>query len=88
MAGETKLVAEAEEAIVVIPVILEVVEVELEVAIGVPVHVRHPVVTVGMPHQQYAMRHPFHRKRLLSPPEFYSEPYARKRITPIYLIFS
>ena len=41
--------AESEENVVVVPVILEVVEVELEIAIGVPVHVRHPVVAVGTP---------------------------------------
>ena len=41
--------AEAEEAIVVIPVILEVAEVELEIAIRVGIHVRNPVVAVVVP---------------------------------------
>jgi hypothetical protein len=44
-------VAESEETVVVVPRILEVAEVELEVAIRVAVHVRHPVVAIGVdPH--------------------------------------
>ncbi|MBI4812002.1 hypothetical protein HY798_00920 [Candidatus Falkowbacteria bacterium] len=39
--------AEAEKAIVVVPVVLEVAEVELPVAVRVPVEVRHPVVAIG-----------------------------------------
>lgn len=40
-------VAEAEEGIATIPVILEVAEVEVEITISVGVDIRHPVVTVG-----------------------------------------
>ena len=39
--------AEGQEHVVVVPVILEVPEVELEIAIRVAVHVRHPVVAVN-----------------------------------------
>lgn len=39
--------AEAEEAIVVVPIVLEVAEVELPVAVRVAVDVRHPVVAIG-----------------------------------------
>jgi hypothetical protein len=39
-------VAETNEAVVVIPVILEVAEVEVPVTVRVPIHVRHPVITV------------------------------------------
>ena len=45
--GETNVVAEGEERVVVVPVILEVAEVDVEVPVGVRVHVRDPVVTVG-----------------------------------------
>lgn len=48
VAEETQCVAEAEEAVVVVPVVLEVAEVEVVVAIRVAVHVRHPVVAVGV----------------------------------------
>ncbi len=46
--GEIIKVAEAKKAIVLVPSVLEVTEVELEVAIGVGVHVRHPVAAVGV----------------------------------------
>lgn len=48
MTGGTNVVAEREERIVVVPVILEIAQVDVEVAIGVRVHVRDPVVTVGL----------------------------------------
>ncbi len=44
--GEIIEVAEAEENVVVIPVILEIAEVEVEITVRVSVHVRHPVVAV------------------------------------------
>lgn len=40
--------AETDETVVVIPVILEVAEVKLPVTVRVPIHVRHPVVTVAV----------------------------------------
>jgi hypothetical protein len=40
-------VAEAEQHVVGIPLILEVTEVELPVTVRVAIHVRHPVVTVS-----------------------------------------
>lgn len=46
-AGETFQVAEAKEAVIVIPVILEVAKVEVPVTVRVRIHVRHPVVTVS-----------------------------------------
>ena len=49
--GEIIQVAEAEEGVVVVPDIFEVAEVEVEAAIRVSVHVRHPVVAVGTPSQ-------------------------------------
>ena len=38
--------AETNKTVVVIPVILEVAEIELPIPVRVPIHVRHPVVTV------------------------------------------
>lgn len=81
-------VAEAEEGIVVVPDILEVAKVELEVTVRVAVHVRHPVVAVGIPHQQCTMRRLFHQEEHRLPFEFYSESYTRWHIAPTYLIFS
>ncbi len=43
---EITSVAEAEQNIVVIPVILKIAEVELEVTICVGIQIRHPVVAV------------------------------------------
>ena len=67
------VVAEAEEGIVVVPDILEVVEVELEITIRVSVHVRHPMVAAGIPHQQCTTRRLFHQEEHQLPFEFYSE---------------
>lgn len=39
--------AEAEEGVVLIPRVAEVAQVELEVAIAVRIHVRHPTLEVG-----------------------------------------
>lgn len=39
--------AETEQTVVVIPIILKVTEIEVPVTVRVPIHVRHPVVTVG-----------------------------------------
>jgi len=39
-------VAETEKTVVIIPVILKVAEVEVPVTVRIPIHVRHPVVTV------------------------------------------
>jgi len=44
-------VAEAEEVVVLVPDVLEVAEVEVEVSVRVGVHVRHPMVAVGIPSQ-------------------------------------
>ena len=74
VAGETVRVAAAEDTVVVVPVILEVAEVEIEVTIRVGVHVRHPVVAVGGPRKLCIADHPFHRKQHQPPPEFHSEP--------------
>ena len=49
MTGEIKRVAEAKNAIVVIPIILEVAEIEVPIAIQVLIHVRHSVVVIGVP---------------------------------------
>lgn len=46
--GEINIVAEGKESIVVVPVILEIAQVDIEVAVGVRVHVRDPMVTVGL----------------------------------------
>jgi hypothetical protein len=48
VAGEITYVAEAQHAVVVVPVVLEVAEIELEVTVRVVVHVRHPVVAVSV----------------------------------------
>jgi len=48
MTGEIKRVAEAKNAIVVIPVILEIAEIEVPIAVRIPIHVRHPVVAIGI----------------------------------------
>ena len=48
MTGEIKRVADAEEGVVVIPIILEVAEIEVPIAVRVPIHVRHPVVAIGI----------------------------------------
>ena len=50
VAEEISKVAEGEEGVVVVPNILEVVEVPVEVTIQVRIHVRNPAVTVGTPH--------------------------------------
>jgi len=46
---EIKWVAEAEQAVVVVPDILEIAEIEVPVSVRVPIHIRHPVVTIGLP---------------------------------------
>jgi hypothetical protein len=56
-------VAEAQETVVVVPVVLEVVEVELEVFIRVAVHEGHPMVAIDETEQQCATCQPFHRER-------------------------
>lgn len=38
--------AETDKTVIVIPVILKVAEVEVPVTVRIPIHVRHPVVTV------------------------------------------
>jgi hypothetical protein len=67
-------VAESQEDVVVVPVILEIVEVELEVAIGVPVHVRHPVVAVNesISYVHHAVR--YHRDQHQPISELHAEP--------------
>jgi hypothetical protein len=72
--GEILKVAEAEEAVVVVPVVLEVAQVELEIVVRVPVHVRNPVVAVGTLPKLCTIGHQYHRKRHRPPSEFYSEP--------------
>ena len=64
--------AEAHQTVIVIPVVLEIAEVEFVVAVRVPVDVRHPVAAIGV----YALNCPNHRKRRLPPSEFYAEPAA------------
>jgi hypothetical protein len=71
--GEIIQVAEAQEDVVVVPGVLEVAEVEVEVAIRVGVHVRHPVVAVGIPYQQCTMHLLFHQEEHRFPFAFYSE---------------
>ncbi|MFA6436717.1 MAG: hypothetical protein WC242_01175 [Candidatus Paceibacterota bacterium] len=39
--------AEAQQAIIVIPVVLEIIEVEVPIAIQVLIHVRHTVIASG-----------------------------------------
>lgn len=73
--GEIIEVAEAEEAVVVVPVILEVAQVELEIVIRVPVHVGNPVVAVGILPKLCTINRLFHRGRHQPPSVFYSEPY-------------
>ena len=66
--------AEAKKTIVVVPVILEVPEVELEIVIGVPVRIRNPAVAIE---KKLSFVHHivhFHRKQHLSPSVFYAEP--------------
>ena len=48
MTGEIKRVAEAKNAIVVIPIILEVAEIEVPIAVRVLIHVRHPVIAISV----------------------------------------
>jgi hypothetical protein len=76
-------VAEAEEAIVVVPVILEIPEVELEIAIGVRVHVGHPVVAIEDTSSfvHHAVR--YHRDRHQPISELHAEPYVQKLIRSI-----
>ena len=47
--GRNTYVADDEDAIVVIPVTLEIVQVDIEVTVRVAVQVRHPAVTVKDP---------------------------------------
>lgn len=49
MLGEIRYVAEHEQNVLSIPVVLEVAEVEVEVTVRVGIHVRHAVVPVGEP---------------------------------------
>lgn len=64
--------AETEKTVIVIPVILEVAKVELPVTVRIPIHVRHPVVTVVV---SGIVRYAFlsHREQLQSFSVFYSE---------------
>jgi hypothetical protein len=71
--GRNYDVAEAQNNVVGIPVILEVAEVELEVTVRVSVHVRHPVVAVGVLPKVCAAHHPFHRGEHRHSPVFYPE---------------
>lgn len=48
MTGEIKRVAYTEKAIVVIPIILEVAEIEVPIAVRVLIHVRYPVVAISI----------------------------------------
>ncbi len=48
MTGEIKRVANTEKTVVVIPVILEVAEIEVPIAIRVLIHVRHLVVAISI----------------------------------------
>jgi hypothetical protein len=50
---EIIIVAEAEESVVTIPVILEVAEAKVEVTVRVRIDIRHPVVAVGTPSAMY-----------------------------------
>ena len=55
--GESKFVAEAQKAVVVVPIVLEVAEVEVPIAVRVPVDVRNTVVAIAV--SQCAERLPF-----------------------------
>ena len=48
MTGEIKRAAYTGEAVVVIPVILEVAEIEVPIAVRVLIHVRHPVIAISV----------------------------------------
>ena len=71
--GRNYDVAEAQDNVVGIPVILEVAEIELEVTVRVSVHVWHPVVAVGVLPKVCAAHHPFHWRKHRSSPVFYAE---------------
>ena len=73
VAGEIRWVAEAEETVVIVPVILEVAEVELPVTVRVAVHVRHPVVAVGVHTSNVREIIRSHRTQHQPDPAFHSE---------------
>lgn len=61
--------AETKQAVVIVPIVLEVAEIEVPVAVRVPVDVRHAVVAVGV----YMISHLNHRKRRRPLSVFYAE---------------
>lgn len=69
MTGETNVVAKGKERIVVVPVILEITQVDAEVTVGVRIHVRDPAVTV----------------RLYAEPALYDTPPIPPRAAPATL---
>ena len=48
MTGEIKRVAKTKKTVAIVPVILEVAEIEAPIAVRVLIHVRHPVVAIGI----------------------------------------